>query len=689
MTTAISVAKRNGAKAVICASTGNTSASAAAYATKAGMTCAVLVPDGKIAMGKLSQAIAHGATLLQVEGNFDDCLTVARKLAEAYPVELVNSVNPARIEGQKTAAFEVVDALGDAPDIHCLPGRQRRQHHGLLAGLQRVRHGHSGTRRRGPRARRDPTSADVGLPGRRRGARSSSATRSTTRRPSPPRSASATPPPGGRPRRRATSRAAGSRRSPTSRSSTRTACCPRTEGIFVEPGSAASVAGLLKAHRAGQVPRRRHRRLHRDRPRPQGPAVGAAHRRRLRGRAGPGARRRLQRRGRRSASRGDVSGDALRVGAAVEVRVPGEQREPRPGLRLGRAAPSGVWDTCRATVTDDPGLVVTVEGEGADEVPLDATHLVHRAMQARLGRARRGAAGRACASSAATTCRTAGGWARRRRRSSPASSRPRRCTTSSRGLDGADVDLGLRQRTSPRGSRGTPTTPSASVHGGVTLSWSDDERPSTTTHGRTCRVHPDVEPVVFVARRAAVDRQGPVGPAAAGAPRRRRRQLGPRRAARRTRSRSAPGAPARRPPATGCTRRRGARRTPRSMALVDALRADGHAAVVSGAGPSVLVLDDARPGADAVAAHGGDGLAGAAPRHPAARGAEVTRARPTACTTARRSARSRPHRRGATLDPATAADAGSVPRCLPRVALHDLGQPSSHARLRGPASGSR
>ncbi|MEP7332104.1 MAG: threonine synthase [Terracoccus sp.] len=121
MTTAISLAAKHGAKAVICASTGNTSASAAAYATKAGMTCGVLVPEGKIAMGKLSQAIAHGATLLQVDGNFDACLTLARKLAEAYPVELVNSVNPARIEGQKTASFEVVDALGDAPDIHCLP----------------------------------------------------------------------------------------------------------------------------------------------------------------------------------------------------------------------------------------------------------------------------------------------------------------------------------------------------------------------------------------------------------------------------------------------------------------------------------------------------------------------------------------------------------------------------------------
>ncbi|MGJ7442015.1 threonine synthase [Aquipuribacter sp. MA13-6] len=121
MTTAMTVAVANGAKAVVCASTGNTSASAAAYATAAGLTCAVLVPDGKIAMGKLAQAIAHGATLLQVDGNFDDCLMVARKLSEAFPVELVNSVNPARIEGQKTAAFEVVDILGDAPDIHCLP----------------------------------------------------------------------------------------------------------------------------------------------------------------------------------------------------------------------------------------------------------------------------------------------------------------------------------------------------------------------------------------------------------------------------------------------------------------------------------------------------------------------------------------------------------------------------------------
>ena len=121
MTMAISKAAEDGAKAVICASTGNTSASAAAYAVKAGMVCAVLVPQGKIAMGKLAQAIVHGAVLLQVDGNFDDCLLVARKLSDTYPVALVNSVNPVRIEGQKTASFEIVDMLGRAPDIHCLP----------------------------------------------------------------------------------------------------------------------------------------------------------------------------------------------------------------------------------------------------------------------------------------------------------------------------------------------------------------------------------------------------------------------------------------------------------------------------------------------------------------------------------------------------------------------------------------
>ncbi|WP_067702171.1 threonine synthase [Nocardia jejuensis] len=122
MTMAMTDAKARGQKAVLCASTGNTSASAAAYATRGGMSCAVLIPQGKIAMGKLAQAVMLGAKIIQVEGNFDDCLELARKVTSDFPeVGLVNSVNPARIEGQKTAAFEIVDALGRAPDVHALP----------------------------------------------------------------------------------------------------------------------------------------------------------------------------------------------------------------------------------------------------------------------------------------------------------------------------------------------------------------------------------------------------------------------------------------------------------------------------------------------------------------------------------------------------------------------------------------
>jgi len=122
MTMAITDALARGQQAVLCASTGNTSASAAAYAARAGITCAVLVPQGKIAMGKLAQAVMHGAKIIQVDGNFDDCLELARKTTADFPmVALVNSVNPTRIEGQKTAAFEIVDALGGAPDVHALP----------------------------------------------------------------------------------------------------------------------------------------------------------------------------------------------------------------------------------------------------------------------------------------------------------------------------------------------------------------------------------------------------------------------------------------------------------------------------------------------------------------------------------------------------------------------------------------
>jgi threonine synthase len=121
MTVAISKALEEGAKAVACGSTGNTSASAAAYAARAGLACVVLIPDGYIALGKLAQALVHGAKVVQVRGNFDRALELVRELAEREPVTVVNSINPYRIEGQKTGAFEIVDALGEAPDVHCMP----------------------------------------------------------------------------------------------------------------------------------------------------------------------------------------------------------------------------------------------------------------------------------------------------------------------------------------------------------------------------------------------------------------------------------------------------------------------------------------------------------------------------------------------------------------------------------------
>jgi threonine synthase len=121
MTVAMTYALASGVSGVICASTGNTSASAAAYAARAGLTCAVLVPSGRIAKGKLAQAVVYGARILQIDGNFDDCLELARKTAVEYPIELVNSVNPVRLVGQQSAAWEICDTLGRAPDIHCLP----------------------------------------------------------------------------------------------------------------------------------------------------------------------------------------------------------------------------------------------------------------------------------------------------------------------------------------------------------------------------------------------------------------------------------------------------------------------------------------------------------------------------------------------------------------------------------------
>jgi len=121
MCMAMTKAKERGARVCMCASTGNTSASAAAYAARAGLGCVVLIPDGQIALGKLAQALAYGARTIQVAGNFDDCLNLVRAITERYDIELVNSLNPYRMEGQKTGAFEVCDALGGPPDYHALP----------------------------------------------------------------------------------------------------------------------------------------------------------------------------------------------------------------------------------------------------------------------------------------------------------------------------------------------------------------------------------------------------------------------------------------------------------------------------------------------------------------------------------------------------------------------------------------
>jgi threonine synthase len=242
MTMAISMAAQQGAKAVICASTGNTSASAAAYAVKAGMICAVLVPQGKIAMGKLAQALVHGAHLLQVDGNFDDCLTLALKLSEHYPVALVNSVNPARIEGQKTAAFEIVDFLGDAPDIHCLPVGNAGNITAYWKGFTEYAADGLATRRPREWGFQAAGSAPI-VNGAPVLSPSTIATAIRIGNPASWEQAVA-----------ARDESGGRIDAVTDReilSAYRLLAAK--EGVFVEPASAASVAGLLQVHRAGQL----------------------------------------------------------------------------------------------------------------------------------------------------------------------------------------------------------------------------------------------------------------------------------------------------------------------------------------------------------------------------------------------------------------------------------------------------
>ena len=255
MTVAVSRAKGRGVEAVICASTGNTAASAAAYAAKAGMRGAVIVPEGKIAIGKLAQALMHGARVIALQGNFDDALRIVRELAERHPIELVNSVNPYRIEGQKTAAFEVIEDLGEAPDALAIPV------------------GNAGNITAYWRGFRDPARRRSSTDSRPRGRlRWSRALRWKTRRRSPRRSGSETRPAGKRRWTPSPARADGSPRSRTRRSSMPTAGWRTARGVL-----RTGLRRLGRRHPRPRPPGRggkpgaADRRLRPHRPRPKGP----------------------------------------------------------------------------------------------------------------------------------------------------------------------------------------------------------------------------------------------------------------------------------------------------------------------------------------------------------------------------------------------------------------------------------
>ena len=243
MTLAMTEALNSGKQAVICASTGNTSAAAAAYASRANLRCVVILPNGKIALGKLAQAMMYGATVLAIEGNFDDALRIVRELGSRPEFAVVNSINPVRIEGQKTAAFEIVDTLGDAPDFHFLPvgnagnitayWRGYREYHrdGLATRLPRM----FGYQAAGsapivedrivPNPTTVATAIRIGNPASWQGAKD------------------------------AVSESNGKIDKVTDDEIIAAyRMLARLEGIFVEPASAAPLAGLIKAHRAGLIP---------------------------------------------------------------------------------------------------------------------------------------------------------------------------------------------------------------------------------------------------------------------------------------------------------------------------------------------------------------------------------------------------------------------------------------------------
>ena len=227
MTCAVSAAVREGAEALVCASTGNTAASAAAYAARGGLTGVVIVPEGKIATGKLAQALMHGARVIALRGNFDQALELVRELAERRPIALVNSVNPFRLEGQKTASFEILEELGEI-DALCIP----------VGNAGNITAYWKGFTERGSRPRMLGYQAAgaaplvLGAP-----VEQPETVASAIRIGNPARWEEALD--------AMTAPAAASARSPTSRSSTPTASSPREEGVFCEPASAAGVAGLL------------------------------------------------------------------------------------------------------------------------------------------------------------------------------------------------------------------------------------------------------------------------------------------------------------------------------------------------------------------------------------------------------------------------------------------------------------
>ncbi|MEE6273388.1 threonine synthase [Georgenia sp. MJ206] len=248
MTMAMSKVAATATEMVVCASTGNTSASAAAYAAKAGLGCAVVLPAGKIAAGKLAQAIVHGATLVAVDGNFDDCLRIVRTLAERYPVALVNSVNPYRLQGQKTAAFEIVDALGDAPDIHVLPVGNAGNISAYWMGYREYAAPHAGAPARATRTPRMwGVQADGAAPFVKGAPVEHPETVATAIRIGNPASWDLAV---------EARDASGGWIDSVSDAAIldAQALLAREVGVFVEPASAASVAGLLQAAERGQVP---------------------------------------------------------------------------------------------------------------------------------------------------------------------------------------------------------------------------------------------------------------------------------------------------------------------------------------------------------------------------------------------------------------------------------------------------